>query len=1525
MHFNHPLEAMKTMFRSIQTGVIFLYSVLLCTSAPAAPGDLSVTVVSRTGDAGTGPGGAPVTEFDKTFFLGGGIAGQYPFSIDGSGKITFAASVVRDSEPLGGIYAAGATGTPQVIVEKGMTLPGVLVNGEGRAIDVSPWKAMSTSPSGRRRAFTVFSANLQQGFIYNSDGSVLSAAPLAWTENLSLTNQGNFNSAMSVSDGRGSTQNRFLGTLVTTMLVNDSGVVFWENGFGTVNEIFRAAAGSPTSAIVFADTPAPGFPPGDNATFKSRLNLIGVDTAGNAFFRADVLRGSSTSVAVYRHNASDNSLTLLLVGGETLLPDPSGSNTLTANVNLEDLFADLTGTVYFRGRIGSTHTGFWKVAPDGQISLMKSLSQFSPVPTDRGNITYRSVEAGDWGVAPGGTIYFSSDANLGAATRVEGIWRIDGTTFDVTTIARETDPAIPPTTATTFTGFSKLSASGNGSGSQAVFMATLSDGTEALYATDPSGAFVKITREGEALDGSAVTALHYTPDAAGEGLAINQGAPGINASGAIAFVAELANNTTALVRAEFGLPPFPSGVTYVWDGGAGDTNWHTVSEGRSNWVDSNGIPWDAPPKTDGTSVIMIGSGFLVRILDVEVVVKSILLTNSTLESSLNAETDDLDGDATSKLILFGGSFFAAALETTGSILKEGAGDAALQTGSITITNGTFTIKEGKLDVFCSDSEYIDTPITVESGTLNTEGPIRFRGTEAGVRAVSATAGAFFNSSELHFETDTTFEALHASSKIGFGGPLTLGSPTFHFDGTSGNEKRTVTLAGQGEQTLYAPVNIAENGILRCESEVFTIALTGTETMQIDGLLENYGTMTLSGGNYETGFEGSFINEGAIEIPGGLPYLDLDNRGSVNQSGDVGFGVLNNRGSSVYTLTNATLGTSSGLLRFEAGATLAVGGGGQSVVAFSPLETEDNFDPIILFTAGSELEVIRARMGRATAYEAAPIDVPAGSKLTLEDLQYKDVHVGGKGLTCVKGSITGVGIESTLGLGTFNVEATDAVFDGSSQGETTRVNFSSKPVNLDVPGEPQGTLNNVTVGQYARVDGSFREFKIENTLTLGGSLFLIFPFSLDANIRNPDFGPPTGLFHMGGSARMSILASLAIDVPFHIEHTFSPISLAPDAVVTFAPGTAFPFFNDGVITKGNWNLAISSSVNLVDSNGSNAIKGIGFGVRVTLKNQSSFGTMPSPTNNLIINGNLILDGTTLNMNTNTLINKGNVEFKNGGKIEGNVESIRDQVQGVFQLAGAVNIDGNLTTDGVLSLGASPGSGIVTGDLNLLPGSEIIVEFAGTTPGTEFDFLEVGGTATLDGTLTLELLDDYRPTPGTSFQFIQAGSVSGNFSTIDQSCLPRDLRFTVSPVATGLSATMGTLSTATYAQWRAAYFYGADLTDDLISGPTADPDGDGQSNLFEYATDGLPGTPDNNPLTIDSAKPAILSLRWANGVTDYTWQLQTSENLQNPWPPASHTSSLRSTGQTSSVFELLPDAPLNAAGTRFFRVEIIPSAP
>ncbi len=53
---------------------------------------------------------------------------------------------------------------------------------------------------------------------------------------------------------------------------------------------------------------------------------------------------------------------------------------------------------------------------------------------------------------------------------------------------------------------------------------------------------------------------------------------------------------------------------------------------------------------------------------------------------------------------------------------------------------------------------------------------------------------------------------------------------------------------------------------------------------------------------------------------------------------------------------------------------------------------------------------------------------------------------------------------------------------------------------------------------------------------------------------------------------------------------------------------------------------------------------------------------------------------------------------------------------------------------------------------------------------------------------------------------------------------------------------TLPTLTYADWRAGAFTAGQLADSTVSGPSADPDGDGQSNLMEFALGGVPTLPD-----------------------------------------------------------------------------------
>src|SRR5690606_36852972 len=79
------------------------------------------------------------------------------------------------------------------------------------------------------------------------------------------------------------------------------------------------------------------------------------------------------------------------------------------------------------------------------------------------------------------------------------------------------------------------------------------------------------------------------------------------------------------------------------------------------------------------------------------------------------------------------------------------------------------------------------------------------------------------------------------------------------------------------------------------------------------------------------------------------------------------------------------------------------------------------------------------------------------------------------------------------------------------------------------------------------------------------------------------------------------------------------------------------------------------------------------------------------------------------------------------------------------SGTVAMD--LFNDGVVSAGYSPGQQTISGDYAQT--GTLLIEIGGAAPGTGYDQLDVGGTATLGGTLELALWGVFTPTDGQTF--------------------------------------------------------------------------------------------------------------------------------------------------------------------------------
>jgi hypothetical protein len=126
-----------------------------------------------------------------------------------------------------------------------------------------------------------------------------------------------------------------------------------------------------------------------------------------------------------------------------------------------------------------------------------------------------------------------------------------------------------------------------------------------------------------------------------------------------------------------------------------------------------------------------------------------------------------------------------------------------------------------------------------------------------------------------------------------------------------------------------------------------------------------------------------------------------------------------------------------------------------------------------------------------------------------------------------------------------------------------------------------------------------------------------------------------------------------------------------------------------------------------------------------------------------------------------------------------------------LAGPGTINGNVTNAGLVSPGGDGGVGTLTvnGNYTQTAAGTLIIGLGGTTQGVSYDWLKVSGVASLDGTLTVSLLDGFSPQLNDSFQILTFGSRNWDFATEN---LPDLGTLFLSPVFNSTSLTLVTQS-------------------------------------------------------------------------------------------------------------------------------------
>src|SRR5207247_4221312 len=114
--------------------------------------------------------------------------------------------------------------------------------------------------------------------------------------------------------------------------------------------------------------------------------------------------------------------------------------------------------------------------------------------------------------------------------------------------------------------------------------------------------------------------------------------------------------------------------------------------------------------------------------------------------------------------------------------------------------------------------------------------------------------------------------------------------------------------------------------------------------------------------------------------------------------------------------------------------------------------------------------------------------------------------------------------------------------------------------------------------------------------------------------------------------------------------------------------------------------------------------------------------------------------------------------------------------------------SLSNSGSVRAGAS-GTIKLGGDYTQTASGNLSIDLGGLVAGTSFGQLSIAGTATLDGTLNLELVNGFQSAPGDTFDLIKWSSRSGTFTMVNGTNTGnRVLTPTYQP--TGLRITTGT---------------------------------------------------------------------------------------------------------------------------------------
>jgi len=835
-----------------------------------------------------------------------------------------------------------------------------------------------------------------------------------------------------------------------------------------------------------------------------------------------------------------------------------------------------------------------------------------------------------------------------------------------------------------------------------------------------------------------------------------------------------------------------------------------------------------------------------------------------------------------------------------------------------------------------------TTATISGGTFQ----LLNNGTTMPTVNLTGTSGSTTNSLTYTINTpimlgaDTTFNATNSGKFIFAGdlsgaGGLTRASSsstlilagTNTYTGDTTISSGTLQIGNDGATGSLGSGDVINNGTLRFDRtgtlEVPN-AITGTGGVQIDCPI-NAGTITLSGTNTFDG--GVNVVSGTLRITNSTALGDGTKTVTLS-NGTAGAPQLRLDGSSdpielPANISFLTSNDSNGAIVSEAGnntlnGLLTLTGGGGSTRLYSNAGTLTLTGSISANTTGRTLKLMGIGNGVITG------DISNGNATNVLSISKEEA-----GIWTLSGNNTHSGT-TTVVAGTLVLGAPAALGNGGSTfGNSNGSTSITAGATLDLNGQQNindiitvrgtgvgsvgGMINNsATAASIASgvvssisttaggVHSSVPNVVLTGNATATATLGLSATSFTIAGGTTVYSAAPTVTISGGGGSGATATAVLTSGVVSSITITNSGTGYTSAPTIAFTGGT--------ITTAGTNPTGTGNATNFIVAGIQVTNPGSGYTSAPSVGFSSGTGTTATANLSAVIlgattsiggTGDLIINpGITGGTNALTKVGAGTVTLNGANTYTGTttVSAGTLQVNGSLTSAVAVNtgatfihpgiITGNVTiaTGGLDAPSATPSLRNITGSYSVASGGTLRVLLNGSTAGTQYDQVTVSSTVTLGG--ALDVITGPNLAPGSTFRILDKAGTTTTATTFTGK--PENSTFVTASGYTfriNYNASTGndillTLITSPIEQWRFTNFGSMLNTGEGLD--TLDGDGDGVSNLIEYATKMNPTLSDVVPQSA-TRNGANLEFSYTKNksATDVTYLVEWSDTLGNDW--------------------------------------------